>query len=733
MHGGLRDLIAESTDRFVAGDPGLGRLRQALAATVSVGTTLAVEYGVATVTGAGAQGALVSMLLGAVVAMMGSMALTGTGLWLTARTAAFFPVAVGVGMLVGIGVGDRTDLMLAVFVVVMFVAVFVRRFGLPFFFYGFMAWMGYFFAAFLHATVAMLPTLMIAVAAATAWVLLLAVTVLRTNPRRTLRRTVLAYRARTRAVLRMCADLLQTGPGDDRRRARLQRRLRAGQAGLADAALAAEGWSEIPDALAPGWSGPALRRRLLDQQQVVDRLVGATIALAETGGPLAGQAGRVAARIGARDDTAVSQLADRLGTAAYRAEQQDAPGWWPASHFAVAARELVQISARTLRPPEVGPVDGFTASVSLAMGNLPGSPSVARNVPARTHAWNPLARLDMTTRQAIQVAVAGALAIVFGRELSATRYYWAVIAAFVVFTGTGTRSETFVKGAGRVSGTLFGLVAAIGLANVTAGRPAWVLVVILASIFCGFYLVRVSYAYMIFFITIMVGQLYSVLHEFSDGLLVLRLEETGIGAAVGIVVALLVMPLSTRDTVRNARDNLLTELADLLDLLADRWETGTIATDLDARSRSIDNRVRELTMVGRPLTRPLIWGNNSRLSRHRLGLYAATAAHARALVVGARGTTGYATDEADACRALARATRRLTELAPGRRAPSLTEPLRAADGAIMRAISGADGIRSRDPLLHTLLHLHDVLAELGASPADLSAAAGYSRIPQAGG
>ena len=79
--------------------------------------------------------------------------------------------------------------MLAVFVLVMFLAVFVRRFGVPFFFYGFMAWMGYFFASFLQTTLSALPGLMVAVVAATVWLVLLSVTVLRTHPRRVLRST----------------------------------------------------------------------------------------------------------------------------------------------------------------------------------------------------------------------------------------------------------------------------------------------------------------------------------------------------------------------------------------------------------------------------------------------------------------------------------------------------------------------------------------------------------------
>ncbi|MFY4723777.1 hypothetical protein [Streptomyces sp. LaBMicrA B280] len=199
-------------DRVVGSDPGLNRLRMALSAALAMASTLGIEYLYATATYAGPQGTLIAMLLGTVMAMMGSMALSGTGVWPKVRTAVFFPPAIGIGMLAGVAVAGRTDLMLCVFVAVMFVAVFVRRFGMAFFFYGFMIWMGYFFAAFLGAQLSMLPALLSAVGVATGWVLLLSLTVLRTNPRRTLRRVREAFGARARAVARAGADLLAADP-----------------------------------------------------------------------------------------------------------------------------------------------------------------------------------------------------------------------------------------------------------------------------------------------------------------------------------------------------------------------------------------------------------------------------------------------------------------------------------------------------------------------------------------
>jgi uncharacterized membrane protein YccC len=704
----------------------------ALSAAVAVASTLGIESIYAAVTGSGATNSLIAMLLGAVLAMMGSMALTGTGVWRKVRTAVFFPVALGVGMTLGAAVGNRTDLMLAVFVPVMFVAVFVRRFGVPFFFYGFMCWMGYFFASFLHATLPMIPFLLGAAVVATGWILLLSVSVLRTNPARTLRRTVGAFSARGRALARTCADML-AAVDEPRQRERLRRRLHRRQAQLAEAALMVEGRSAELGALPTGDAAATLRRRLIEAQQLLDRLVAATDTLVAADTELVVAAARVADRLGRRDDDAANRAAYALAEAAERAASaatrgDGGAGWWPARHFASAALEFVALAraVRDNRPAQHDngdvAVEDFQSVVDLAMGHLPGSPAMAREVPARSSRWNPLARFDLVVRQAIQASVAGGLAILAGSMLSPTRYYWAVIAAFIMFAGTATRSETFIKGLNRVVGTLVGLFASIGMAELTAGHPRWVLVVIVGSIFCGFYLIRISYAYMIFFITIMLGQLYGVLHELTTGLLVLRLEETAIGAAIGFAVALVVLPLSTRDTVRAARNNLLVALADLLNAATDVLGPGRPEEppDFDALSRSLDDRLRQLALVAKPLTRPLLVGNSPRLTRHRLILYAALATHARELAVGLRPPISVpaaaAAGTAAASRALATAATQLAEAPPGRPLPAAIDLFAQTDAALFAPAPVAPGIQSTDPVLRPLIHLQHLLQELTVDP-----------------
>ncbi|GAA5196287.1 hypothetical protein GCM10023322_64860 [Rugosimonospora acidiphila] len=706
---------------------------------VAIGSALGLEYALAKATHASAQNEIIAMMLGAIVAMMGSMALTSTSAWAKIRTVAGFPVALAVGMAAGVAVGSHTDLMLGVFVVVMFAAVYVRKLGPSYFFYGFQLWMGYFFASFTHATVSTLPSMLFTVVTASAWIALLSVTVLRTNPRRTLVRTRRAFEARARDTARATAALLEAAVTDQSQVARWRRRVAARQARLNEAALIIEAWSAEPGALPAGQSATVLRQRLLDAQLAIDGFAAAA-------GELAGghdtarivESARIAGLLagheyGFADRVAREQLA-RVDNEAAPA----GPAGLPARHLAAAAIEFVEVTRRMGTPPAADETDEFAPAVSLAMGNLPGSAAFASTVAARHQRWNPLARLDFITRQAFQAAVAGGLAILIGREISSTRYYWAVLAAFIAFSGTATRSETSIKAINRVVGTLVGLFAGLGLAHATAGHNYWIITVVVLSMALGLYLMRVSYRYMIFFITIMIAQLYSVLHELSDGLLLLRLGETAAGAAIGIVVALVLAPLSTRDVVATVRGNLFTALGDLLRDAADRLDGRTdrpadqpegsegpagAARSLDVLARTADTRLYQLMLAAAPLTRPLVLSNSPSRTRHRLTLYSAMTHYARGLAVAVRNPVSLP-GAATATRALADAVATLadSELPGNERRSRALARLDEADAALFDQLDAVDPAvlarpapdrpRAEQAILRALLHLLQVLRDL---------------------
>ncbi|WP_137123013.1 FUSC family protein [Segeticoccus rhizosphaerae] len=671
-----RGELRDARDRLVASDPGGTRLRQAARATVVVASTLVVERVVAWALGAQP---LMLMLLGAIVTIPMSTGIRDTRGALVLRTAVLSPVASAVGVSLAVIAGQQHVLGLVLFVIVVFTAVWVRRFGPRWFHYGFLLWQSYFFALFLSPPVSALPSLLVAVVCATVWVALLLATVLHDDPEARLRRTITALRARARAVVSTCLDVLDD-PGD--RGAR--RALRAHRIQLGEAVLLLDGQLSderaLPDGVPPG----RLRRWIVDFEIGMDRLCSAVL-------DLAADPGSVPRRQQTEVRDVLRQVAWAHPEAALAGVQRlEREGATPVSRrIARAGRLLVdtvdQWDSGALR---LGPdaeeahdsQDGdFESVVRLTGGNLPGVASLAERSVRSDGAgrWSP-SRLRLTTRQAIQAGTAAALAILAGELISSQRYYWAVIAAFVGFAGTATAGETLRKGVARVFGTVAGLVVAVGLANLTADTSTLALVTTLACVFLAFYLQAVSYGAMIFFITVLLGQLYTMLHSLVDQLLLIRLEETAIGALIGIGVSFLVLPAGTRATLRAARAAFLEHLADLLEAAADALSAQDPRRDLLALTIELDAASRQVLRTERGLTYGRFFGAVRTGIRHRVTMLGVCAAAGRALAAALSTERPTSTPLADTCRELVAECRRLSaarQLYPPPELPEGTLPV----------------------------------------------------------
>ncbi len=239
--------------------------------------------------------------------------------------------------------------------------------------------------------------------------------------------------------------------------------------------------------------------------------------------------------------------------------------------------------------------------------------------------------LRITTRQAVQVGVAGALAIVAGELISPSRWYWAVIAAFVIYAGTASSGETLSKGWQRVLGTVGGVIAGVLVAVLVGGNTPISLVLIGACIFFAFYLVQVSPAFMMFWITTMLALLYGLLGQFSVGLLLVRLEETAAGAAIGIVVAYLVLPTSTRSTVGGHARTVLTGIGELVSHAVDSLLGDANGAGLVGDARELGEDVRTLRTSAKPLTDGLAGIAGRSGARHGLRVLLACDHYARGL------------------------------------------------------------------------------------------------------
>ncbi|HET9955132.1 MAG TPA: FUSC family protein [Polyangiaceae bacterium] len=233
-------------------------------------------------------------------------------------------------------------------------------------------------------------------------------------------------------------------------------------------------------------------------------------------------------------------------------------------------------------------------------GNQPnGNQRIAEPVAVEvnTAAQTP-SSIAVSTRQAFQATLACALAILLGYRLSPDRWYWAVITAFVVFTQVQTVSDTLLRAWHRVLGTLIGVLAGSLLAHVLTGHRWLELGCVFFFIFLGFYLLRVSYAGMVFCITALLAVLYSLLGRSSAGLLELRVLETLVGAAAAVAAAALVLPTPALPRVRTQAAQLLLELEAYLKLALDSQRE---AIELLESGRKLEADLASLVLAARPL------------------------------------------------------------------------------------------------------------------------------------
>ncbi|MFD7288245.1 FUSC family protein [Streptomyces sp. NPDC059863] len=236
-----------------------------------------------------------------------------------------------------------------------------------------------------------------------------------------------------------------------------------------------------------------------------------------------------------------------------------------------------------------------------------------------------------TTRAAFQVSVGSVLAIVGGEFLSSQRWYWAVLTCWVVFLNTASTGEILVKGYRRLLGTVLGVVAGVLLAGLVGDHTWLAFALVLVFIFAMFFTAPLSYALMSFFVTAMLGLLYTLLNKYSFAVLVLRIEETALGAACGIIAAVLVLPVHTDRRTDELLGTVLDRLGDVVSAAVEQLSGGP-ASDLLTMARDLDTALDDLRDSTKPLTHPISpLRVRRRTVRYLVALLETCAYHARSL------------------------------------------------------------------------------------------------------
>ncbi|HEX6922765.1 MAG TPA: FUSC family protein, partial [Bacillales bacterium] len=211
--------------------------------------------------------------------------------------------------------------------------------------------------------------------------------------------------------------------------------------------------------------------------------------------------------------------------------------------------------------------------------------------------------LKPTTKGAVQAVIAASVCVVLGYILSPAHQYWTVLSAFVVLLGTGSVGRTLVKALQRVAGTLFGAIAGFGLAVYVSGPAYHETILVFLCVFMAFYFLSVSYAFMVFWITMLLSLMYDLLlGGISEQLLQARVIDTLVGAAVGWLVSAFVFPKRTRDEAGDAMVEFLSELKQYVNRYLDEFvQDGTVRSNMTDQIFDLDNKLQEARDSGKTL------------------------------------------------------------------------------------------------------------------------------------
>lgn len=176
-------------------------------------------------------------------------------------------------------------------------------------------------------------------------------------------------------------------------------------------------------------------------------------------------------------------------------------------------------------------------------------------------------RLVASTRMAIQMGAALALAFAVGRWLFGIHWSWLVMTAFIVSSGNRGRADVLYKSGLRIAGAALGTVAATLIVAQVAPGSATTVVVIFIVLGLASWLRYYSYAYWAAGITSVLALLYGYFGQSGTSVLAQRLEGIAVGAAIAIVVAWLLLPVRTSDVLRRRMADFLAAISELLTAL----------------------------------------------------------------------------------------------------------------------------------------------------------------------
>lgn len=581
--------LETAVDRLRASDPGWSRSRRALSAILGIGIALGVLVTLGP--------PLPVVLVGAVAALMAAF---------TVNDPRPSGQAVSLGLVFVVGSLALTSASLGqdaapvdgiVFVLLIFVAVYAQRFGPRGVALGSAPFFLFFFAMFLQTRLEQVPMLLLALAVGLSANAIVRFVLLPRKPDRELLAVRRSFRTRLSASVSAAANHLAAGATQ-----RTDKQLRRAGDRLHEAVLLIE--DTIGDVFDDPKAAALLRRRALEVELAAQWLAITTRrACAEN-----------------LDEAVRDELVARLHR--FRSLIERDPRELPVISDTEEFSEVLVGGSRL--GDRVGPGDDVRRAIAeLALADLNAQRIAERDFSAEPEPpgdddseRTPVFAYDNRTRSAIQAVLGGGLAVVGGELVSHQRWYWAVLTVFVVFLGASSAGATLIKSARRVAGTVVGIFAGAACALVVAENVPATIVLILVCVFGMVFFARTSQVVMTFFVTTMLGLIYSLLGTFDIDVLGVRLAETAVGAAAGVLAAVVIVPVRTRAVML---DDVGTTLEDLREYVTQTRTllAGTANVNVIELSRTLDRDVEQVRAVVEPLTHPI----SLRAARRDYGWY----------------------------------------------------------------------------------------------------------------
>lgn len=553
-----------------ATDPGRGRLK--LAVAIATGMLLSALSAWAAVTFLHADPSLLT--IGIFMAMqMGLTPHDATGRGRLVTTVLLI-VPTGVAATLAVLLAEQRVLEIALLVCIAGIATWVRRFGPRATALGFGAFFGCFFPLVLKLTIADLPGFLLVAGGAVGALALMRALLLIERPGRELALLLRELRDASAAALAAARHPDPNHP----------KTLRTRLARLDDVAQAITRWQQ---------DNPTARYVAADETTFASLVLEARIDVEQACAELV----RDAAGAASADPALAEALAALTTMLDNRASEVQV--------LAATDRARELFAALTPASPHRALVGRLTRSV-LAHADLrdavrrrPGPRSVpATTAPAPaptgpapaadTAHWWDWRQWRLTTRLAVQVTIAAVIATGVGELISASRWYWAVLTAFIVFVGASTRGSILTRAYNRVAGTAAGLVVGVALVLlVHDSKPALVAMCVVAA-FGMMYFGPLLYLYSAFFITMLLVAMYGLIGVLDEQVLELRIGETLAGAVIGVLCAYLIFSANSRPT-RLAK---VQAWFDALDRLLDTGRTALTAAGKDADVLAASQRLR---------------------------------------------------------------------------------------------------------------------------------------------